>query len=349
MALSKNNFLDHVRLLREAVLDQGGEFLIAGDSLQVLLRQGTAHWTLYPQFMATIDGVRQYTTQLVPEAQNFAGWLPYRNRRWRLASDKLAFKNFVASVGLKTPEFSFNADAELNDVVVKRAESSFGEQVHGPYRSSKERPIDLAQGEFYERFIEGRILKIWYWNDQPICTELDPMPAIKGDGISTIGDMIVRRAALSRRQSDQDKERLLMRCAALLKFYGVTASTLLPANQRQIIEFRYGTDLMHSRDRRLLDLRTANDRPWFPELYTIGEKLYGTIPNNVRNGTIFTVDAILDAQQDVWLLEMNSNPQVHPLVYPRMIADLIPATPDNATPIAVSQLPGQSPNPLQSA
>jgi len=323
VAASKNNFLDHVRFLRQAVLAHGGELIIAGNSMQALLRQGMRHWVLLPQFLATIDGVRQYTSSFVDEASHFAGWLPYSNKRWPLASDKLAFKRFVTSVGLKTPRFSESPGTELNNVVVKRVVSSFGEQVLGPFRTSNERLIDAAQGEYYERFIEGNLLKIWYWNGQAVCVEQDFMPFVKGDGISTLGELIMARANLSKWHNDNDKAQVFARSADLLRYFGRTIDTVLDQQARQRIEFRYGSDLMHQSDRKVIDLQQVPTPAWAASLSDIGQKLYAAIPEPQRKDAVFTVDAILDSKQVIWLLEMNSNPTIHPLVYPEMIASLM--------------------------
>ncbi|HZX85272.1 MAG TPA: hypothetical protein VFF19_16995 [Reyranella sp.] len=37
---------------------------------------------------------------------------------------------------------------------------------------------------------------------------------------------------------------------------------------------------------------------------------------------MFTIDASVDAQSQAWLLEMNSNPMVHPDVYPAMLKSI---------------------------
>lgn len=327
MATSKNNFLDHVRCLRQAVLEKGGDLIITGDSMQALIRHGMTHWMLQPQFLATINGVTQYTPTFVDEASHFAGWLPYRNKRWPIANDKLTFKRFAESAGLRTPEFSSDPRADLSDVVVKRAASSFGAQVQGPFRSSRERMIDVAQGEYYERFVEGRLLKIWYWDAEPVCVELDNMPSVAGNGIATVGELMIRRVSMTKLQNDEDKQRLLDRSEALLRYFDVATTTVLAAQSRQIVEFRYGSDLMHQYDRKVIDLQTTALTPWMTSLRSIGQQLHGAIPDAERNGTAFTVDAVLDRQGEVWLLEMNSNPTIHPLVYPKLVASLMPAEP----------------------
>jgi len=40
---SKNSFLDHVKWLRKAVAAEQAEFILAGDSMQALVRKGNMH------------------------------------------------------------------------------------------------------------------------------------------------------------------------------------------------------------------------------------------------------------------------------------------------------------------
>lgn len=329
MLPSKNNFLDHVKWLRSAVRAQGAELLIAGDSMEALVRHGKRHWVLHPQFLAPVAGVSQYVPTLTDDTTHFAGWLPYRNRRWPVATDKLLFKRVALQAGLPVPEFSVETGAEMNDVVVKRAASSFGEQVRGPFRSSAECPLDVAQGDYYERFIGGELLKAWYWNGEAVGVEVDAMPAVAGDGRSSLRELITQRATLMRSQNEDALQRLLGRSAVVLGYHGRSLDEVLPAGVRQRVEFRYGSDLMHPRGRRVVDLRSVDPlseagAAWAP-LVAAGEALHRAIPEETRAQTLFTLDAVRDKDQRIWFLEMNSNPTVHPLAYPQMMAGLIGA------------------------
>lgn len=58
------------------------------------------------------------------------------------------------------------------------------------------------------------------------------------------------------------------------------------------------------------------------QLLHIGGASWSCIPEGVRAGTVYTVDAILASDRTIRVLEMNSNPFLHPLVY----RDMIPAT-----------------------
>ncbi|WZB76155.1 hypothetical protein WJ972_09910 [Achromobacter insuavis] len=54
----------------------------------------------------------------------------------------------------------------------------------------------------------------------------------------------------------------------------------------------------------------------------------------MRRNSVFTLDAVIDADDRVWLLEMNSHPMIHPNVYPPMLDSVFqdePETEDGPT------------------
>jgi hypothetical protein len=225
-------------------------------------------------------------------------------------------------------------------VVIKRPRSSFGEQVAGPLRSAQQRPLDPDKGEYYEQFIDGTIVKVWYWDEQPVCMEMDTMPSVMGDGVNTIEKLILRMAQRNGRLLPAEKQQLLQRCDDLLHFHGVQRSTVLPLGTRQVVEFRYGTTLTRSHNRDVLDLQAKPHPQLDGQLRDIGQKLYQAIPEDIRRGTLYTVDAMCDEQGKLWLLEMNSNPTVHPYAYRTMMRSLL-AQPSRPQPNAVAAAPAR--------
>ncbi len=291
--------------------------------MQALLRKDEFHCVLFPQFLAVVQGVSQYVATLTDEASHFAGWLPYRHRRWAESTDKLLFKQLAQRAGLAVPPWWALADADVPDVLVKRARSSFGAQIKGPYRRSDECAIDIAQGEYYERFIEGRLLKVWYFGDKPVVLELDELPRLACDGRVSVGEQFDRRARLIRRRTPEEQERLRHRLEPVLKYQGYELDAVPPRGTRLVLEFRYGSEFMRPIDRRVIDLQAAIGDRWEP-LSKAGPHFASAINPIERAGTVFTVDAVLDAQGEFWFLEMNSNPTVHPLVYPHLIQSSLP-------------------------
>jgi hypothetical protein len=326
--VSKNSLLDHVKWLRRAVLAAHAEFLVAGDTMQALVRRGPRHVTLHPRFQTRAGGEILVTPRLHDETDAFLGWLPYASRHFPLGADDAAFRRLARSLGLRAPELFTKRPSSKVALVVSRATAAPVRQVDGPFRSPEDHPVELQPGEHYEQFVEGELLRAWFWNETPICAERDTTPFVVGDGTSTIRELIIRRMDEETLLSVRDREVLLTRSAVVLRYHDQTLGTVLPEGARQRIEVGYGVSPPLARDdRHLLDLRSGPEPAWLPSLRDAGRRLLGAMPEAVRAGSLFTVDAILDAEQDVWLLSMNGHPTVHPLAYPVMIENLLLAAP----------------------
>lgn len=322
MLPSKSSFMDHFRWLRWAAKAHGVEVLLELDSMKAFLRKDGRHWVLHPRFIAEIDGVPNYFSQFTDECSHLAGWTAAQLPGWPAAKDKLTFKRAAMQLGLPVPAFSAEPNAVMEQVVVKRASGSFGQHVHGPFRSTAERPLRLAEGEYYERFIEGQDLKIWYWGDAPVAMERDTMPTMVGDGVSSFRQLVHARVRPKLRITPERLERIFARCAAMLQYDGLSLEDVPAKGTRHRVEFRYGTEVMQLTDRQVLDLRDKSDPQW-QLLHEAGPKLAQLVPAGVRNIAMFTVDAVQDAQGRIWLLEMNSHPTVHPLIYDPMVRSLL--------------------------
>ncbi len=320
MQPSKNVFQDHVRCLRRAAKALGVEALVELDSMRAYLRHRGQHRVLLPLFVAEIGGRTQYVDAFIEEVTHFAGWLPRRNPGWPASMDKLVFKRLALDAGLRVPEFSQDAACGMADVVVKRARGSFGQQVHGPLRSSSEHDLDPAGGEYFERFVAGDLVKIWCFGPTAICLERDRMPSVRCDGRSTLGRLIAKRARTAGLVSPEQLEPLFARVEPVLRYDGVGLQDIPVDGTRQRVEFRYGSSLMKRGDREVVDL--GADLPEWAEVRAIAAALAQMVPEAIRPQAIFSVDAIRDREGRIWLLEMNANPTIHPLVYDRMVAAL---------------------------
>lgn len=327
MLPSKALFMDHVRWLRLAAKAQGLEVLVELDSMAAFVRRGEQHWVLYAQFLAEVDGVTRYFPTFTDTATFFAGWMPHPNSGWPATRDKLVFKRAAAALGLRVPDFRADEAQEMTDVVVKRPSGSFGEHVHGPFRSSRERALQLADGEFYERFIDGEPLKVWYWDGAAVALERDRVPTVTGDGKATLRALVEESARKGGQRTPEKLAAVFERSAALLRFDGASLDDVPAAGHRQRVEFRYGTALMRRRDRENIDLQGNTDERW-RDLHAAAPALTSLLPVELRQAALFTVDAIRDAQGRIWFLEMNANPTVHPLAYAPMLKTLqSPQTP----------------------
>jgi len=321
MSPYKLDLLNHFKALQGALTTLNAEAFLDPRTFILRIRLGETKRVFYPQFMKVASGVTQYIPNFAPDANRFIGWCPYVNRRWPLATEKLLFKQFARQNALRTPEYSAEPGVEMNDVLVKRNMSSFAAGIRGPFHSSADCVLDTAAGEYFERFVRGRIAKIWYWNDRPVCLELGRMPFVEGNGIATIRQLARRR--LRRRGRNEPS----MGLRPFLEYEGLTLDTVLDKDREQTIDFRYGLRFLDP-EASDIDLVGAMISSLEFELRDIGHKLWRGIPEPTRADTLFTVDAIVDNDDRIWVLEMNSNPFIHPYVYPVMLNGLFAAKKD---------------------
>lgn len=324
----KFNFLHHVRWLRAAARTVGAQVLMEFDSTAAYVRQAGRHWVLEPQFMASVNGGVRYFRRMPEEQSVFTGWRAGSNAGWPASTDKLVFKRAVSHRGLRTPEYALGDDGlDLSDVLVKRAVGSFGDEVHGPYRSGRDRPLRIADGEFYERFIDGTMLKIWYFRDQPIVLETDIVSKVVGDGMSTVLELLERRLSAQTFAPLVAPQRLYARVSQFLAYDGRDLDYVPPAGAKQPIEFRYGSELGRAADRVTVDL-AAGSTEWV-ELCEAGPIFLDLIPDGFRPLALYTVDAVRDTEGRLWFLEINANPVVHPLLYAPMLQALVALPPSD--------------------
>ena len=322
MPVKKDDVLGHFRLLHRALDQAGKEAILSFANFSVLIRGHGQDHILYPQFLAVSEGRRHYVQTFSNQSRKFIGWLPYYNKRWELASDKLKFKRYAQEHGLATPEFSLDPAREMENVLIKRGQSSFGSQIQGPFRSNAGLTLDVTEGEYFERFISGKILKIWYWDNLPACMEIDVMPFVLGDGVSTVKELLLRRLVEQGRLAAMDAPFDFSKTEQVLAYDGKHLDSVLARHDKQRVEIRYGSDLRLPCDRKVVNLQKRMPEDLKESLLRIGEVAWQGIPAAIRNGTVFTIDAILDAERQIWVLEMNSNPFVHPLVYELMAQTL---------------------------
>jgi len=175
--------------------------------------------------------------------------------------------------------------------------------------------VSIAADEYFDEYIFGRSTKIWYWGAQATAMEsLDP-PFIIADGIHSLKEI-----ADSRRGSF-DKSYSLDSSASMLAWQGWSAASIPPKDERIYLDYKHST----AYDRPTLQMR--NDLPdqseaIQAELQRIGGILISAVPESIRHLCMFTLDAIIDDQDRLWLLEMNSHPMVHASVYPAMLNEM---------------------------
>lgn len=308
----KRNYLQHALAVSHWLKQHGASAGIDPVSQVMDVSLDGKRVRFLPQFSGTAsDGLPVFSPELKSGVSGFVGWLPYFNKRWPIAQDKLAFKVFARAQGLRTPDWSgLNGPGVDGPVLVKRQLSSFGRGMSGPFPDS--RGVSLDAGDYVEAFITGRIVKAWYWNSAPIVVEAVSMPTVTGDGTSSLRTLIA--ANLQERGTWPDG------LDALVRLQGFELDAIVPSDKKVLSDYRYMSALnpSHHVDHNVWP--AVRGSALGAQLLSAGEVCVAAIPNEIRgDGTMFSLDGIEDAEGRLWLLEANCNPQLHPACYPWML------------------------------
>lgn len=308
--------IKHLHPIREWALAHGAEMLIAPETFEMTIRLGSRRVVLIPRFVRDYEGRTIYQRDFAGDG-DFIGWMPYPVKSWPLSTDKKLFKEYALANGLRVTASWTEGPPLAPDFIVKPAIGSFGVGIRGPFGPLA--PLSDAtaaqEGDFYEQFIRGRSAKAWFWNGQPVALEVLTPPQMTGDGRRTLRELAVQR------RGNFDLVMNLESSRQILAWQGYDLDAVVPEGVDVMLDFRYLTP----HDRVTLKNRNVWDE-MPPEISAqfcyAGPLLYRGIPDSIRRDSVFTLDAVIDDDDHVWLLEMNSHPMIHPNVYPLMLASI---------------------------
>jgi hypothetical protein len=263
-----------------------------------------------PQFVIELGkGQIGFTPHLAPNVSGFVSWLPYLNKTWPIAQDKLAFKEHAAGVDICVPHWTTDPAQTRGNFIVKSRVSTLGRGLRGPFMAASS--VDLAEGEYCEQFIVGQLMKAWFWNDALAVVELVDMPTVSGDGLRTLRQLISAKLAPSE-PWPADLE-------PIAAIQGLTLDGVVPANRKALADYRYMSVLnpairIDHNVRRKLEGSALES-----QLLQAGARCWAAVPQDRRQGTVFSIDGVVDPQGQIWFLEANCNPQLHPAFYETML------------------------------
>jgi hypothetical protein len=254
------------------------------------------------------DGSIGFSPILLPGVLGFVGWLPYFNKVWPEAQDKLQFKQTAQARGLRIPEWETTSGKQGWPFLVKDRRSTLGRGLRGPYLADDD--VEFGEGSFVEGFQFGQLVKAWFWAGELIVVEIAPMPYVVGDGQHTLADLVLQQTGRSAEQLDALKE--------IARLQGLTPGAVPAAKRVVTVDYRYLSELniaaVEDRNAREAIRNTDIER----QLSEAGVRMHASIPLGLREEVLFTLDAVLDGRKQLWFLEMNCNPQLHPAAYAQM-------------------------------
>jgi len=276
--------------------------------------------TLMPRFQIHTEAGLGYSPVIGTEG-HFVGWLPYALKRWPIASDKLKFKEYCENTSLPIPSYWFQGEAPTTDFILKDRKGSFGQGISGPFTPDQFSAVSsgMKPGFYSEQFIDGDAIKAWYWNDTPIFLERLPPRFLIGDGVRSIRDI-----AASKRGSFDLSFNIGNDCHDYLAWQGMNAESVPEKNQKVKLGYRYASDFdpITVSDRSMLQSQSKKIPQLRRDLDHFGKVLFQAIPLEIRQHTMFTLDAVINANNEFFLLEVNCNPMVHPLSYVHILDDI---------------------------
>ncbi len=305
----KTNLLEHTKAVGLWAQARGVQASVDAVSVALHLRQGDRALTLHPQFVGKRDGHKLVYFDVADRfAVGFVGWLPYKPQAWDISLSKLAFKATASALDIATPAHWLDTDAVSAPFLVKRERGAFGYGMRGPFRASEAAGLALTDGEYCEEFKWGRIARAWYWSGQLAVLELFEMPLIHGDGHSRCEALLQRAGA----EAPDDS-------AAVLALQGLALADVPAAGRTIVCDYRYVSPFnptLYTNSNCLPRLAGSALAQRFADA---GQRLWPRIPGPPGRQVGFVLDAIVDAQDQPWFLEVNSNAQGHPDLYAAML------------------------------
>lgn len=271
-----------------------------------------------PRFVTTVDNRMVYVDKPHPAARGFVGWTPYPIRQWPAATDKMVFKRLARESSIPTPAACVDPQDIGGPFLIKKARSSFGEGIRGPFVAFD--PHDpatrLGEGEYYENFILGHIVKAWYWGSQWVAVEFRAPPVVVGDGRTPLRELILALPNPSGRPHDWP---VLSRLA---RYCGIHSLDEVPsAGKEVLVDFKYASRYEPSKPDNLNTIAKIEATPLGAQFLQAGRLFSAAVSATHRAGkSLFALDAMVDQEGQAWFLEMNSNPMIHPDLYGTMIS-----------------------------
>ena len=152
--------INHFRELQPALLRLQLEATLNARDFSLEVRHGSQRMVLQPQFTQPTQDAVVYVSTFSRSVKRFIGWRPEYERTWPLAVKKIDFKKFMTSHELPTPRYWQAPVAGMPHVIVKKNRSSFSEGIRGPFADAAGITLDAQQGEYFEEFTPGDIIKI---------------------------------------------------------------------------------------------------------------------------------------------------------------------------------------------
>jgi hypothetical protein len=308
------NMLAHFRAIREYCSLSALYAELAASDLKMKISGNGRAIELVPVFLR-YDADQVSLFRLPPPGSfHFAGWFYGESKRWPLAQDKRAFKDFCLQNGIPTPPVFKQGDEVDGAVVVKAIKSSQAQHCAGPYAQSVLAQLSLNSDFLIEKFVPGKMLRAWFWNGVLACVDSRTMPVLEGDGIRTAEELLAAQG-LDRNPA---RKEIAMHC---LHCQDVRGGDVLPSGRSVFIDYRYwspanGYPMANQNVTAILPLALLD------QLSQAGKSLWIGSPAEFKANSLFTLTAVLDDFGTAWVVDLEDTPLMHPDAYELVLSGL---------------------------
>jgi hypothetical protein len=315
----KTSLLEHMKSVGAWARASGAHCSVDPSSLVLDVQAGTARFALQPQFVGKRDGVQlSYFSIADQHAAGFVGWFAHPLQSWDLSTSKLIFKERARELGIPTPRHWSTAAQAQAPFLIKRSRSSFGQGILGPFAvgDAKALQYTMVEGDYIDEFKTGRIARAWYWCGRLAVLELFDMPAVRGDGHSSFAQLLAK--ALNGGLADLPKD-----FNTMAAWQRINPALIVPAGKKLLLDYRYVSPFnptIYGNYNRFAELKSS---PIAQAFVQAGHRLWPQILIHDTTQAAFVLDAIVDDKDQAWFLEINSNAQLHPDIYPVMLSSLV--------------------------
>ncbi len=306
MAL-KRELLNHFRYVKNELRRHGAHASVDVETFVLRISRGdeTIEWK--PRFIKKRGDLVGYVNTFDGDVTRFYGWRPDQERFVEGMRSKLATKALWLSKGIRVPPAYLSKEECIGNAVLKCDLSSFGKAVEGPLRSVEEVEFDPDKGDYFESFIPGDIVKIWYWGARPVCYERHAPASVVGDGYRTLHEL-----ALAQRNKTAAPNSIRM-VEFMARYDGLELDSVIGKGKKQRIDILYASDFMSPN--LVTDHKISKSRNMLPQCEALGQVMLDEFPEIAQPNLVWTADAIQDRSMRLWFLEANTNPVMHPMCY----------------------------------
>jgi len=319
--------MNHFAAIQRLTSETGAQISLNAATFILEAKLRNRYFHFYPQFLTKRDGRFAQTSTITDDTIGFAGWRPYQPFTFPMAADKLQFKQYFQARGQRMPTTWLDPRQADRDFLVKRSVGSFGLQMSGPFRTAERTAFDLGPAAtgagqvFAEAFIEGTIVKVWFWGRRAFFAHRQSYPEISGDGVTSASELAQARMQLAADAWGKSPDAAVAR--ACLRYQGHEPGAVLKAGTTAWIDYRYGRSYVKVGAIRASDDALGSfDEGARAQIDAAGFVAAQALKEIAPVPVAYAMDAMLDAEGKLWWLEMNTNPTVPPEGYVAIFGDL---------------------------